>query len=40
MKGLKKLEKSMSVGQKGKGSWWWDDSVQQKVKVKRVCHKT
>lgn len=43
-KGIRNIEKE-TVGEsrgfriKGKESWWWDTSVQNKVKVKTGCSK-
>ena len=31
---------SRGFGLNGKETWWWDDSVQQKIKVKRECYKS
>ncbi|KAM7489846.1 hypothetical protein LguiB_027330 [Lonicera macranthoides] len=42
--GIRKIAKetlgeSRGCGPRDKESWWWDDSVQDKVKVKRKCFK-
>ena len=33
------LEESRGFGLKSKESWWWETSVQDKVKVRRECFK-
>ena len=33
------LGESRGFGPRGKESWWWNDSVQSKVRIKRDCFK-
>lgn len=33
------LSESRGFRPRGKGSWWWNESVQSKVRVKKDCFK-